>query len=138
MGDEPASFQSKNKPFRRSFIPTLEHFFLGKAIERDIQLYRVEIFRVKLKPLFLGKIRRIEGPVPPMRIIITARPDANHPLTLHLSPRNGRREKRNRQPDSKALGCARLRLEVIVVVTITSIFFHGIEIPKSHGPEDTP
>jgi hypothetical protein len=43
-------------------------------------------FGVELKPLFLGKVRRIEGPVPPMGIIIAARPDEYHPLTLPLSP----------------------------------------------------
>jgi hypothetical protein len=35
-------------------------------------------FGVELKPLFLGKVRRIEGPVPPMGIIIAARPDEYH------------------------------------------------------------
>jgi hypothetical protein len=78
VGDEPASLDSKDKLFRRSFIPALKHFFLGKAIERDIQLHRVKILGVKLKPLFLGKVRRIKGPVPPMGIIITARPDEYH------------------------------------------------------------
>ena len=86
VGDEPASLDSKDKLFRRSFIPALKHFFLGKAIERDIQLHGVKMLGVKLKPLFLGKFRRIKGPVPPMGIVIAARPDEDHPLTLSLSP----------------------------------------------------
>ena len=82
VSDEPASFHGKNKLFRRSFIPAFKNFFLGKAIKRDIQLYRVKMFGVELKPLFLGKVRRVEGPVPPMGIIVAARPDVNHLLNV--------------------------------------------------------
>ena len=53
----------------------MKNFFPGKAVKGNIELYRVEVFGVKLKPPFLRKIRRIEGPVPPMGIIVTARPD---------------------------------------------------------------
>jgi len=78
VGDEPTSLHGKDKLVRRSLIPTLKHFFLGKAIKRDIQLHGVEIFRVELKPPFLSKVRRIERSVLQMRIIITARPDEDH------------------------------------------------------------
>jgi hypothetical protein len=78
VGDEPASFDGKDKLFRRSFIPAFKDFLLGKAIKRDIQLYRVKIFGVELKPLFLGKVRRVEGPIPPMGIVIAACPNENH------------------------------------------------------------
>jgi hypothetical protein len=56
----------------------LKNFSLGKAIEGDIQLYCVEVFRIKLKPLFLWNIGRIEGPVPPMRVVIAACPNEDH------------------------------------------------------------
>ncbi len=75
--DEPASFQGEDKFFRRAFIPALKDFFPGKAVKGDVELYRVEVFGIKLKPPFLRKIRRIEGPVPPMGIVVTARPDVN-------------------------------------------------------------
>ena len=78
VGDEPTSFHGKGELFRGSLIPALKNFFLGKAVKRDVQLYGVKMFGVELKPLFLGKIRRVEGPVPPMGVIVAARPDKDH------------------------------------------------------------
>jgi hypothetical protein len=86
MGDEPASFDGKDELLRRSFIPALKNVLLGKAIKRDIQLDRVKIFGVEFKPLCLGEAGRIEGPIPPVGVIIAARPDEDHPLTFLLSP----------------------------------------------------
>jgi hypothetical protein len=48
-----------------------------------------------------------------------------------VSQSNGGREKQDKQPDSKALECARLILEVIVVATKNQ-FFYGLEVPESH------
>jgi hypothetical protein len=70
MGDESASLNGKDKLFRCPLIPAFKNFFSGKTIKRYIQLYRVKIFSVKFKPLFLGKLRRIEDPIPPMGIIV--------------------------------------------------------------------
>jgi hypothetical protein len=78
VSDEPASLHGKDKLFRRSLIPALKNFFLGKAVKRDVQLHGVKMFAVELKPLFLGKIRRVESSVPPMGVIIPARPDEDH------------------------------------------------------------
>jgi hypothetical protein len=48
---------------------------LGEAIKGDVQFYRVKIFRVEFQPLFLGEVRRIKSPIPPMGIVITACPN---------------------------------------------------------------
>jgi hypothetical protein len=73
MGDEPASFHGKDKLFQRSFIPALKNFFLGQAIKRDIQLHRIQVLGIELEPSSLGKVTGVEDPVPPVRIVVTAR-----------------------------------------------------------------
>jgi hypothetical protein len=78
VGDKSASLNGEDKLFGRSFIPTLKDLFLRKAIKGHIQFYRVVIFSVELKPLFLWKVRWIKGPIPPMGIVITACTNVNH------------------------------------------------------------
>src|SRR4030042_6120439 len=75
MGDEAASFDGKVKTFRRPFIPPLEDLLLRQAIESDIELDGVKVLSIEFEPFPLGKIGRIEDPVPPVRIVITACPD---------------------------------------------------------------
>jgi len=80
VGDEPAPFDSKEKALRCPFIPAFKDLFFREAIKGDIQLYCIKTFGVEFKPLFLGKVRRIEDPIPPMGIVITAGSDVNHNL----------------------------------------------------------
>jgi UDP-glucose 6-dehydrogenase len=56
----------------------LKGLFLGETVKGYIQLYRIKKSGVEFEPLFLRKVRGIEDPIPPMRIVITARPDVNH------------------------------------------------------------
>jgi hypothetical protein len=75
VGDKPASLNGEDKLFRCSFIPALKDLSLGEAIKGDVQFYRVKIFRIELQPLFLGEVRRIKSPIPPMGIVIAACPN---------------------------------------------------------------
>jgi len=86
MGDESAPFDGKGKLLWCPFIPTLKGLFPGQAVEGDIQFHGVKIFSVEFEPLSLGKMGRIEDTIPPMGIVIPARSNKNHPLTLPLSP----------------------------------------------------
>jgi hypothetical protein len=72
MGNESTSLDSEEKVFGCPFGPPLENLFLWKAIKGHIQFYRVKIFGVEFKPLFLWEIRGIEDAIPPMGIVITA------------------------------------------------------------------
>ncbi len=78
MSDETTSLQPKKKSLRGSLEPVLKDLFRRQAVERDIQLHRVEMFRVELEPLPLGKVGRIEDAIPPVRIVIAARSDKDH------------------------------------------------------------
>jgi hypothetical protein len=85
VGDEAASFNDKRESFWGPFIPPSKDLFLWEAVERYIEFDRVKIFRIKFKPLSLGKVRWIKDPIPPMGIIIAAGTDENH-LKLISSP----------------------------------------------------
>ena len=78
MSDETTSLQPKKKSLRGSRQPVFKDFFCRQAVERDIQLHRVEMFRVELEPLSLGKVGRIENTIPPVRIVIATRSDKDH------------------------------------------------------------
>jgi hypothetical protein len=78
MSDETTSLQPKNKSLRGPFEPVFKYFFRRQAVERDIQLHRVETFCVELEPLPLGKVGRIEDAIPPVRIVVAACSDKNH------------------------------------------------------------
>jgi hypothetical protein len=78
VGDEPVPLDSEDKPLRCPLIPAFKSLFLGEAVKGYIQLYRIKKSGVEFKPLFLRKVRGIEDPIPPMRIVIAARSDENH------------------------------------------------------------
>jgi hypothetical protein len=77
VGDEPVPLDGEEKPLRCPLIPAFKYLLFGEAIEGYIQLYRGKVIGVEFKPLFLGKVGRIEGPIPPMRIVIAACSDEN-------------------------------------------------------------
>jgi hypothetical protein len=78
VGNEPAPFNGKDEFLGCSFIPAIKNFFFRETIKGDVQLHRIKIFGVVFEPLFLGKVRGIKSPVPPMGIVIAACPDEDH------------------------------------------------------------
>jgi hypothetical protein len=78
VSDEPASLDGKGEPLGCAFMPSCKNLFLGQAIKRNIQLDRVEMFRIEFEPLSLGKIGRIKKTIPPMGVIVTAGTNQDH------------------------------------------------------------
>jgi hypothetical protein len=78
VGNESAPLDRKEETLRRPFVPALKDLLFREAIKGDIQLYRVKIFSVVFEPFFLGEVRGIKDPVPPMGIVITTCSDVNH------------------------------------------------------------
>jgi len=70
-----ASLDRKKEAVGCPMIPSFKGFLLGKAIKGDIQLYRVQVLGIELEPLSLRKGTGIKDPVPPVRIVVTARAD---------------------------------------------------------------
>ena len=59
-------------------MPACKNLFFRQTVERNIQLYGVEMFSIEFEPLSLGKVRGIKDPIPPMRVIIAAGTDEDH------------------------------------------------------------
>jgi hypothetical protein len=78
VGDEATPLNGKDKLLRCPLVPAFEYLFFKEAVKGYVQLHRGKVIRVEFKPFFLGKVRGIERPVPPMRIVVAARPDENH------------------------------------------------------------
>ena len=56
-------------------VPSFKGFFLGQAIKGDIQLHGIQVLGIELEPSSLRKIAGVEDPVPPVRIVVSARAD---------------------------------------------------------------
>ena len=56
-------------------VPSFKGFFLGQAIKGDIQLHGIQVLGIELEPSSLRKVTGVKDPVPPVRIIVTARAD---------------------------------------------------------------
>jgi hypothetical protein len=78
MGDETASLHRKGEVLWGPFIPGLEDLFPGKTIKGNIELHRPEMGGIELEPFSLGKVRRIENPIPPVGIVVAACADVKH------------------------------------------------------------
>jgi hypothetical protein len=75
MSNVTASLDRKEEAVRCPMVPSFKGFFLGQAIEGDIQLHGVQVLGVELEPPSLRKVRGIEDSVPPVRIIVPTRAD---------------------------------------------------------------
>jgi len=54
-------------------VPSFKGFFLGQAIKGDIELYGIQVLGIELEPSSLRKVRGVEDPFPPVRIVVPAR-----------------------------------------------------------------
>ena len=61
-------------------VPSFKGFFLGQAIIGDIQLHGIQVLGIELEPSSLRKVTGVEDPVPPVRIVVSARADEEAPL----------------------------------------------------------
>ena len=78
MSDEPTPLDGKDKLLRCALVPAVEYLFFGEAVKGYVQLDGGKVIGVEFKPLFLGKVRGIKRPIPPMRIVVAARADEDH------------------------------------------------------------
>jgi len=70
-----ASLDRKKEAVRCPMVPSFKGFFLGQAIIGDIQLHGIQVLGIELEPSSLRKVRGVEDPVPPVRIVVPARAD---------------------------------------------------------------
>jgi hypothetical protein len=77
--NEPGRFHGEPEVVRASFEPILQVFQLGKTVKGHVQLYRIEVLAIVLKPFSLRQLLRIKS-TPPTLIIKSGTAD---PPLLH-------------------------------------------------------